>query len=51
MCIRDSAKNVERIAQMAEENSAAVAENAATAVQLERLSESLEAEVRRFKLV
>ena len=45
------AKNVERIAQMAEENSAAVAENAATAVQLERLSESLEAEVRRFKLV
>ena len=44
------AKNVERIAQMAEENSAAVAENAATATQLERLSETLEAEARRFKL-
>jgi methyl-accepting chemotaxis protein len=44
------AKNVERIAQMAEENSAAVAENAATATQLERLSETLEGEVRRFKL-
>jgi methyl-accepting chemotaxis protein len=44
------AKNVERIAQMAEENSSAVAENADTANHLERLSESLEAEVRRFKL-
>ena len=44
------AKNVERIAQMAEENSLAVAENASTANQLERLSESLEAEVRRFRL-
>ena len=44
------ARNVERIAQMAEENSAAVADNATTANQLERLSEGLEAEVRRFKL-
>jgi methyl-accepting chemotaxis protein len=44
------ARNVERIAQMAEENSAAVAENAATATQLERLSETLEGEARRFKL-
>jgi len=44
------ARNVERIAQMAEENSAAVSENATTATQLERLSEGLETEVRRFKL-
>jgi methyl-accepting chemotaxis protein len=44
------AKNVEHIAQMAEENNAAVAENAATATQLERLSETLESEARRFKL-
>lgn len=42
--------NVERVARMAEENSEAVAENAATAAQLERLSERLEAEVRRFRL-
>ncbi|MFZ2854319.1 MAG: methyl-accepting chemotaxis protein [Rhodocyclaceae bacterium] len=44
------ARNVEQIAQMAEENCAAVGENATTANQLERLSEGLEAEVRRFKL-
>jgi methyl-accepting chemotaxis protein len=44
------ARNVERIAQMAEENNAAVAENAATTVQLARLSETLESEARRFKL-
>jgi methyl-accepting chemotaxis protein len=44
------ARNVERVARMAEENSEAVAENAATAAQLERLSERLETEVRRFRL-
>ena len=44
------AKNVERIAQMAEENNSAVTENASTAMHLERLSEGLEAEVLRFKL-
>jgi len=44
------AHSVERVARMAEENSSAVAGNAATAAQLERLSESLEAEVRRFRL-
>ena len=44
------ARNVEQVARMAEENCAAVAGNAATAAQLERLSESLEAEVRRFRL-
>ena len=44
------ARNVDRVARMAEENSAAVAANATTAVQLERLSEGLETEVRRFRL-
>lgn len=44
------ASHVEQVARMAEENCAAVAGNAATAAQLERLSESLEAEVRRFRL-
>ena len=44
------AQNVEKVARMAEENCAAVAENAGTAAHLERLSESLAAEVRRFKL-
>ena len=43
-------RNVERVARMAEENSAAVAGTAGTATQLERLSEGLDAEVRRFKL-
>jgi methyl-accepting chemotaxis protein len=44
------ARNVENVARMAEENCAAVAGNAATAAQLEHLSASLEAEVRRFRL-
>ena len=44
------AKNVEVIAQMAEQNSAAVAENAATAQELEHLAEALQAEVRRFRV-
>ena len=43
-------RNVERVARMAEENCAAVAGTAGTATQLERLSEGLDAEVRRFKL-
>jgi methyl-accepting chemotaxis protein len=44
------ARNVESVARMAEENCAAVAGNAATAVQLERLSADLQGEVRRFRL-
>jgi len=44
------AQNVDRVARMAEENHAAVAGNAATAAQLESLSESLESTVRRFRL-
>jgi methyl-accepting chemotaxis protein len=44
-------RNVEQVARMAEENRAAVAGNAATAAQLERLAEGLEAEVRRFRLL
>lgn len=44
------ARNVERVARMAEENCAAVTGNAGTAAQLERLSEALDTEVRRFKL-
>lgn len=44
------ARNVEHIAQMAEENNAAVSENAATARELERLSESLQTEIQRFKV-
>ena len=44
------ARNVDRVARMAEENCALVAGNAATAGQLEGLSEGLEAEVRRFRL-
>ncbi len=44
------ARNVERVAQMAGENCAAVAGNAGTAAQLESLSEGLDNEVRRFKL-
>lgn len=45
------ARNVERVAQMAGENCAAVAGNAGTAAQLESLSQGLDNEVRRFKLV
>ncbi|KFB67741.1 methyl-accepting chemotaxis protein [Candidatus Accumulibacter vicinus] len=44
------ARSVERVARMAEENSSAVAGNAATAAQLERLSQGLDAEVRRFRI-
>ena len=44
------AKNVEVIAQMAEQNSVAVAENATTAHELERLSEGLQTEIRRFRV-
>ena len=44
------ARNVESVARMAEESCAAVAGNAATAVQLERLSADLQGEVRRFRL-
>mgnify|MGYP002377627530 CR=1 FL=1 len=44
------ARNVERVARMAEENCAAVAGNAATASELEILSQGLETEVRRFRL-
>jgi methyl-accepting chemotaxis protein len=44
------ARNVERVAQMAGENCAAVAGNAGTAAQLESLSQGLDNEVRRFKL-
>ncbi|HEX5801885.1 MAG TPA: methyl-accepting chemotaxis protein [Azospira sp.] len=44
------ARNVERIAQMAEENNAAVAQSAQTAHELERLAEGLQAEIRRFRV-
>ncbi|MBK9446854.1 MAG: methyl-accepting chemotaxis protein [Betaproteobacteria bacterium] len=44
------ARNVEHIAQMAEENNAAVTENATTAHELERLSEGLRTEIRRFRV-
>ena len=44
------ARNVETIAQMAEQNSAAVAENHATTEELEKLAAALQAEVVRFKV-
>lgn len=44
------ARNVERIAQMAEENSAAVAGTAQTAQQMEQLASGLLAAVRRFRV-
>jgi methyl-accepting chemotaxis protein len=44
------ARNVERVARMAGENSAAVAGNAATARQLDSLAQGLEAEANRFRL-
>lgn len=44
------AHNVDRVARMAEENHAVVAGNAATATQLESLSEGLGSAVRRFRL-
>ncbi|HUW38429.1 MAG TPA: methyl-accepting chemotaxis protein [Rhodocyclaceae bacterium] len=43
-------RNVERIAQMAEENNAAVLTTSAAAQQLERLSAELATEVRRFRV-
>ncbi|HEY3327715.1 MAG TPA: methyl-accepting chemotaxis protein [Novimethylophilus sp.] len=45
----DIAQNVEKIAQMAETNSQAVADNAMTASALERLAAELEAEIGRFR--
>ncbi|MBZ0131702.1 MAG: methyl-accepting chemotaxis protein [Rhodocyclaceae bacterium] len=44
------AVNVEKIAQMAEENNAAVAGTTGTARELERLAEGLQAEIRRYKV-
>lgn len=44
------ARNVERIAQMAEQNSAAVRDTANTAGQLERLARSLRDEVAHFRI-
>ncbi|WP_300451556.1 methyl-accepting chemotaxis protein [Accumulibacter sp.] len=44
------AHNVERVAEMAEQNRRLVAGNASTAQQLETLSRDLEAEMRRFRL-
>ena len=43
------AQNVERIAQMAEENDAAASGNAKTAADLRQLAESLSSEVARFR--
>ncbi len=44
------ARNVEHIAEMAEENNSVVSENADTAHELERLAEGLQAEIRRFRV-
>ncbi len=44
------AANVEKIAQMAEENNAAVAGTTATAHELERLAAGLQGEVRRYRV-
>ncbi len=44
------AVNVEKIAQMAEENNAAVAGTTSTARELERLAEGLQVEIRRYKV-
>jgi len=46
----DIARNVERIAQMANNNHAAVAESATTASELERLSGILQREINRFRV-
>jgi methyl-accepting chemotaxis protein len=43
------AQNVERIAQMAEENNAAASNNAATAGGLRQLAETISQEVSRFR--
>ncbi len=44
------AGNVERIAQMADENHAVIAQTASTAQQLERLAAALQDEVRRYRV-
>ncbi len=44
------AKNVEQIAQMAEENNAAASGNAVTADRLRQLAETLSVEVARFRI-
>ncbi|MES2352981.1 MAG: methyl-accepting chemotaxis protein [Pseudomonadota bacterium] len=46
----DIAKNVERIAQMADRNHSAVAETATTARELERLAGTLQHEINRFQV-
>ncbi len=46
----DLAKNVEQIAQMSRKNNTAVAENAATATELQRLAQTLQAEVGHFRV-
>ncbi|HEX8963992.1 MAG TPA: methyl-accepting chemotaxis protein [Rhodocyclaceae bacterium] len=46
----DIAANVERIAQMADQNHAAIAQTTTTAQQLERLAVALQDEVRRYRV-
>jgi methyl-accepting chemotaxis protein len=46
----DIARNVERIAQMAEQNSSAVRDTAGTARRLEDLAQQLRAEVSHFRI-
>lgn len=46
----DIARNVERIAQMAEQNSEAVRETAGTARRLENLAQQLRSEVSHFRI-
>ncbi|MDP2695428.1 MAG: methyl-accepting chemotaxis protein, partial [Gallionella sp.] len=50
VAIQQVAANVEKIAQMAEENSAAAASSSDTAIQLDRLSGELKDSVARFKV-
>ncbi|HEU0234719.1 MAG TPA: methyl-accepting chemotaxis protein [Gallionella sp.] len=50
VAIQQVAANVEKIAQMAEENSAAAASSSDTAIQLDRLSSVLKDSVARFKV-
>lgn len=50
VAIQQVAANVEKIAQMAEENSAAAASSSDTATQLDRLSGELKGSVARFKV-
>ena len=44
------ATNVEKIAQMAEENNAAVAATTATAQEMERLAAGLQEDIRRYRV-